>query len=251
MNERIDDLVLLATLGELGPDEQDELDRAMAADPALAAEVRAELEVAAALLSSTPVRAPSTLRSSVLAAIAETPQSDGDDVSGVASGVDRSADDPVDAPAAPVVSLDRARERRRRLAPILSAAAAVVVLAVGAVLVVGGDDVSQYDEIAQADDAEQRMFDGELAQLEVVYSNSRDALVIAGDDVPEPGADRIYVLWAIAGDDVRPIAEFRPDGSGSVSARVDGVDARAVTLGITAEPTSGYETPTLPILGTA
>ena len=248
MNERIDDLVLLAALGELSPGERDELDRAMDADPDLAAEVSAELEVAAALLAASPVRAPATLRASVLAAVASTPQGVDDAPTG-----ERTSDGGTAPTSAPVVSLDRERSRRRRFAPILSAAAAVVLLAVGAVLVVGGGDdgVDRFDEIAQADDARQRVFEGELAQMEVVYSASRDALVITGDDVPAPAADQVYVLWAITDDDARPIAEFRPDGSGTVTTRVDGVDAGEVVLGITAESAGGYDGPTLPILGTA
>ena len=51
MNERIDDLIALAALGELTDDESRELDHAVQSDPEVAAELAAALEAAAAVQS--------------------------------------------------------------------------------------------------------------------------------------------------------------------------------------------------------
>jgi anti-sigma-K factor RskA len=74
MNERIDDLIVLATLGELTDDEARELDDAVQADPAVAAELAAALEAAAAVQATVAEEPPPALRASVLDAIAGLPQ---------------------------------------------------------------------------------------------------------------------------------------------------------------------------------
>jgi anti-sigma factor RsiW len=237
MNERAEDLIVLAALGELTAEERLELDGLAAADPAVAAELAAELDTAAQLMSATPIDAPASLRASVLEAIG--------DVAQVA---------PAEAPAA-VVSIEERRERRsRRLLPILSAAAAVVLVVGGAVVLTGGDDSSgdEFALVADAPDAVERDFVGMAdAELRLVYSPSEDAIVLDGNGVPSLDDAQTYVLWLIRDGEATPAAEFRPDTSGEVSARFDGIDPSDAVLGITAEPIGAVTTPTEPILATA
>ena len=232
MNDRIDELIALAAFGELTTEEQLELDAAAAADPAVAAELTAELETAASLLAASPVRAPAALRADVLDAIASIPQ------------------DGAPMPAAPVVSLGAARERRRnRLVPMLSAAAAVVLVAVGSVFVLrsdGGDD--RFDAVAEASDATERRFAGDLGgSLVLFHSSDLDAVVLEGEEIPQVADDKAYVLWTITDGGAVPVGEFRPDDSGTVMLRLDGVDPTDAQLGVTEEPIGGSDVPTLPI----
>lgn len=241
MNERAEDLIVLAALGELTPDERLELDGLAATDPSVAAELAAELETAAQLMSATPTEAPASLRSSVLEAIG--------DVAQVA---------PANAPAA-VASIDDARERagrrrNRRFVPILSAAAAVVLIVGGAVVLTGGDDspADEFALVAEAPDAVARDFVGmNDAELRLVYSPSEAAIVIDGNGVPQLDDAQTYVLWLIRDGQATPAAEFRPDTSGDVVARFDGIDPSDAVLGITAEQIGDVTTPTEPILATA
>lgn len=240
MSERIDELIALAALGELTNREADEL-AAAAHDPLVARQLAEALDAAARVQAAAPVDPPPALRASVLSAIADTPQD--------------AADDPDDGSMAPVVddapvSLDEHR-RRRRFSPVLAVAAAVLlVVAAGAVITQFGSDAG--DEIAQvvdADDAVERRLEGSLSTLVVTHSPAEGAIVIAGDGVPVPNGT--YQLWAIGSAGPTSVGTFRPDASGTVSARFDEVDPTGIVLGVTAEPAGGSDAPTLPILATA
>jgi anti-sigma-K factor RskA len=74
MNERIDDLIALAALGELTAEESRELNDAMRADPLVAEEVAASMAAAASLQSATAEDPPPTLKLSVMDAIAGVEQ---------------------------------------------------------------------------------------------------------------------------------------------------------------------------------
>lgn len=227
---RADELLALAALGELTPEQAEKLDAAVAADPELAAELDADLALAARLQSTTTARPPDALRDRVLAAVAETPQ------------------DP------PLLADERRRRRpRRRAWSTIAAAAAAAVLIVGGVVLLTGDDAGD-DPIAavvDAPDATVRSFSGELGTLRLVHSASERAFVIEGTGIPQPDPDRAYEAWLIDDDGARPLGVFRPDDAGRVSARFDDVDPSEVLVGITEEPASGSDTPTLPILATA
>lgn len=243
MNQRTEDLIVLAALGELTPAEQSELDVLAAADPAVAAELDAEMETAAALLASTPHDPPASLRSSVLDAIGEVVQDEPLAVSPHASA------EP------PVASLVVAREKRtRRLAPLLSAAAAVVLL-VGGVIVLTGRGDSAGDEIAavvEANDAVERVFVGlSEGELILVHSLSADAVALDGSGIASLADAETYVLWLISDGEATPAAEFRPDASGDVTARFDDIDPSRAVLSITTERVGSVTTPTEPILATA
>ena len=256
MNERLDELIALAALGELSADETAELDALVAADPAVADELADALDVAATVQSSDTLEPPPALRASVLASIASIEQlpAPNDDVASRSAVAGRSAGvrpSPPTAPSAPV-PLDKAR-RRRRLAPVLAAAAAVVLIAIGGIFVVTRDDASD-DPIAavlEAEDVTTRTLEGSLGTtLEMAYSAGEGALVITGDDVPAVGDDETYQMWMVDESGALPSVTFRPDDAGHVAVRID-ADPSEFVVGVTLEPSGGSEQPTLPMLASA
>lgn len=237
-SDRIDELIALAALGELSPDERRELDEAVRNDPAIASELDEALHIAAALQRPQADAPPAALRDSVLAAISATPQ-------------DADAATPM-APPAPVVSLDD-RRPRRRFGPSLLAAAAVALFVVGGVVAVVSNDagVDPVAAVIEASDATSRPLAGEIGNLTVVYSASLDALVVEGDGVPVLDESATYQLWLVDDDGATSVGVFRPDDDGSVSQRFSDADPTDFVLGVTREPAGGSESPTLPILASA
>jgi anti-sigma-K factor RskA len=235
VNTRIDDLIALAALGELTEIEAAELDAAATSDSEVAAELAAALTAAAALHGSAGEVPPATLRASVLGAI---------------TGLDQNTA----SRARNVVSIDRARSRRR-FAP-LAAAAAVLLFVAGAVAVASTNDLSSTDAVAavmEADDASTRSFAGSLGDsLVAAYSPTEAALVIIGAEVVVPEADETYQLWLIDDSGVATaVGVFRPDENGAVSVRFGGTDPSDFSLGVTLEPSGGSVQPTMPILASA
>ena len=230
--DRIDELIALATLGELSAEDERELAAVVRTDPAVAAEVDEALAAAAALQRTLAEEPPPALRSSVLAAIASTPQD---------AAADRG-----------VTSLDVER-RRRRFGPLLAAAAAVM-FAIGGVVTLVNDDEGGSDSIAavvEAADATTRGLSGEIDSLSVTFSRSEQALVVEGDGVPALESTATYQLWLVGDDGATSVGIFRPGDDGVVEVRFDGVDPTDFVLGVTEEPAGGSESPTLPILASA
>lgn len=260
MNDRLDELIALAALGELSADETAELDVLLAADPSAADELADALDVAATLQSSDTLEPPPELRASVLAAIASIEQlpAPNETVPGGSTGV---TPPPPSAPPGPVrldpvpidpVPIDGAR-RRRRWSAVLAAAAAVVLIAIGGLFVATRNDGSD-DPIAavlDADDVTTRTLEGSLGTtLEVAYSADEGAMVITGDDVPAVAEDETYQVWMVDESGAQPGGTFRPDAAGHVALRVD-ADPSGFVVGVTLEPSGGSEQPTLPMLASA
>jgi anti-sigma-K factor RskA len=236
-SERIDELIALAALGELSEQEERELDEAVRTNDTVAAELAEALETAAAIQRTGAEDPPVGLRDGVLAAIRDTPQEQ----------VDGSSGD--DAPSGDVVPIGGARSRR--WLPLLAGVAAAAVLVVGGIVVVSQNDSGTDDVIAviEAPDAVTQVLVGELGEsLLVTYSVEQDAVVVEGQGVPTIGDDRTYQLWLVADDAATSAGLFRPDASGVVLERLDGVDPTGFTLGVTEEPAGGSESPTQPIL---
>lgn len=246
-DERINELIALAALGELSETDETELDALLADDVELAGEVDGAMEAAAMLHGALPEAPPERLKASIVDAIAATPQSP------VANSW---VDEP---PSGSARVIDLSARRRSRWVPALSAAAALVLLAGVGIVFTRGDSVSVDDQIAaetenvvEADDAISRELEGELGgTLTVIYSPDEEALVIDGDGLPVLGEDRAFVLWFVGDDSATPVQIFRPDDSGDVLVRVDDVDPTNFVLGVTEEDAAGAETPTLPILASA
>ncbi len=246
-SDRIDELIALAALGELSAEDERELDSVVRTDPAVSAEVDEALAAAAALQRTHAEEPPSALRSSVLAAIASTPQERAVPATATLGGERQTTDGP-----SRVVSLDSQRARRG-FRPAMLAAAAVALFAVGGVVLVVSDDGGS-DPIAavvEAPDATRRTLSGEIEQLTVIYSASQDALVVEGDGVPVVDDTATYQLWLVGDGVATSVGIFRPDTDGRVSERFANVDPSDFVLGVTREPAGGSESPTLPILASA
>lgn len=237
-NQRIDELIALAALGELTEAEARELDAAIANDVEASAELSADLSTAAAIQQIHREDPPASLKADVLGAIAGTAQ-------------EQPADADLVVPP-PVVLLDQ--RRRSRFMPALAAAAAVAVLVGGFVAVQNrGSNTDEIEAIIESADAQSRFLEGELGvAFEAVYSPSRGSLVLEGRNVPILGASATYELWVLQDNGVAVSAGiFRPDDEGTVRVLFADVDPTGFGLGVTQEPAGGSDVPTLPILATA
>lgn len=249
-DERIDELLALAALGELSTADARELDAAIAADPSIAAELDADLAAAAGIQRAAAEPPPIGLKATVLDAIADVEQDDdaADRATGPAGG-SRSAGPTTGAEVVPI-----RRDRRLTMRPLL-AAAAVIALVVGGVVVArsGTDSSTTVEAVIEAPDARARSLAGELTgSLRVVHSAAEDAFVLDGADVAGLGPDRTYQLWFVdeAGT-ATSVGLFRPSDDGRVLQRFDDLDPTGFVVGVTIEPSGGSETPTLPIIAAA
>jgi len=246
-SDRIDELIALASLGELAADDQRELEEAARRDQTIAAELDEALAAAAAIQRPHAEEPPAALRNSVLAAIASTHQElvvDGGETDATGGVAQR--------PVEPVVSFESERSRRR-FRPGLLAAAAVALFFVGGVALVATDD-GAFDPIAaviDAPDATFRSLTGEIDGITVIYSASEGALVVEGDGLAVLDDTATYQLWLVGDDGAMSVGTFRPDADGTVSQRFGDADPIGFVLGVTREPAGGSESPTLPILASA
>jgi anti-sigma-K factor RskA len=208
-SDRIDELIALAALGELSADDRRELDEAARRDSSVSLEVDRAMAAAAALQRANAKEPPATLRSSVLAAIASTPQEPGPDA---AAGPEAPG-------GAEVVSLSSER-KRRRVRPALLVAAVAALFFVGGVALVAtnGDSSDPIAAVVDAPDAITRALSGEIDGLTVVFSPSEGALVVEGDGVPVLDDEATYQLWLVGDDAPISVGVFRPDADGRVAA---------------------------------
>jgi anti-sigma factor RsiW len=187
-------------------------------------EFRATAADLAGLTTSNP---PADLRARVLADIASTRQ-----LSPLPDAVVRLAD----------------RRRSRPAVALLSAAAAIVCFVLGA-FVVGGRGGGFDDTVAammKEPDARLVSLVGEGgATLQVLWTGDRAALY--GDGLAEAPAGRAYELWLIDDAGATPMNVLDPAGDGTVEHVVE-IDGEPAAWGITLEPESGSDAPTMPIL---
>ncbi len=229
-DERLDELIALAALGELDAAGEAELDALLAHDANAAAQHRDAVDTAADLQSAHAAAPPEHLRASVLRAIGDEAQAG--------------------AAVPPVTSLDAARRRRMTRTGWLAAAAAALVLVVGIAAITTRGGLDPVEQVLQADDRVERVLSGELGTIRVVHSADEDAVVVEGSGVAAIGPDRTYQLWLVDGEVAIPAGLFRPD-DGQISARFDEIDPTGLVVAVTEEPASGSDTPTLPILASA
>ena len=162
MNPRIDDLIVLAALGELTAEQAAELDRHAATDPQVASELDRALATAA-MLQSPSAEAPSAaLKHSVMDAITGLAQDPAARPSPAAKAI-LGPSTPADADVLPIGSA----HSRRRFPPWVAAAAAVLVIALGAAVVISRDSDSggldaEIAAVIEADDAQPHSVAGEI-----------------------------------------------------------------------------------------
>ncbi|KHL12092.1 anti-sigma-K factor RskA [Mumia flava] len=196
-----------------------------------AEEVRGFRETAARLADAARAEPPPGLRTSVMEAVARTPQ---------------------ERPG--VTPLHKPRRGRRAVLTALAAAAAAAIVALGSWAVVERDraddlaaDQAAITAVLSAPDA--RMSAAEVeggGTVRVVRSEKLDDAVVVVAGLPELDAEHDYQVWTLRGDDPTSAGVLGRDDQGpeSASSRLvsdfDGVTAVAITV----EPAGGSDAPT-------
>jgi anti-sigma-K factor RskA len=220
---------------------------------------------------------PASLRRSVLAAIAVTPQLPPIDRSGASTeplvGRHREADEPPPTePGEPAPSRDgdadvpggavpdNVRPLRpwyRRPASWIAAAAAAVVLVGGGLIAVnqfrGQQQVAQTPEQCVATAADRTRLTPENGQGAVFYAPSCAAVTVDVTGLPALPADRTYQLWALSEQPStapRSLGLLPSAANGQPQTVTQPTQPGEVAVAITAEPASGSASPTLPIVWT-
>ena len=194
-------------------------------------------------LAVDPVRPPASLKASIMAQIATTPQLDREQ------------------PSAPVVDVARfsgAAERKaqsRWFRPVIALAS----VAAAAAIIFGGAVVSnnigtttqqqaQADQLAainSADDSQKLVAavdGGGTATL--VWSTDLASSALIVDDFASLPADKVYELWYIDENGARPAGTFTVGSDGKTWQVLEGTMGAGDTVGVTVEPSGGSTTPT-------
>lgn len=189
------------------------------------AEFSATAERLGSAVALTP---PASLRATVLAAVATTPQE------------------------RRVIPL-RPAERWRRRAPVLLAAASVL-----AVVSVLGIYIGEHNRLSETEDQRQLEAQvlaaddavttaeriGDSTRVKVIASDSMDSAVVVMRGVPPLAEDDSYQMWAVGPDQPQSLGVMgNDDVEGTTSHLVEGI-RDADVLAITVEPEGGSEQPT-------
>jgi anti-sigma-K factor RskA len=206
--------------------ERREFEDHLAGCEACLAEVASFRETAALVATTEAVTPPASLRTDVLSAISQ---------------VRPLPPEPSQTPSP--TPTDELAVRRRRL-PVILAAAAVVLLAVGAVIwhPWQQDSSSAVDQVLQASDAvrtTQPLEGG--GELTLVRSASLDRAVMLGKDVPEPASGKTYQLW-LQQDGKMVTAGLMPDATKPTV--LSGDVGTATAAAVSVEPDGGSPEPT-------
>lgn len=238
MNADLHGLAGAYALDALDDVERAEFEAHLSSCAACTAEVAEFGEVATALADSSSVAPPTHLKATIMSQLGDVPQ-DSRAPTTESAAAEESA-------VAPVVDL---AERRRKFSmpALLGAAAAVALIAIGAVVISANRGGSDFDDVLAASDAVVTQLDGEGGTFEVAYSAELDRVALRGENVDDLGPGLRYALWAIADGTPIPAGLFEPD-DGSIEDVVELADVAAEAWGITVEPESGSASPTLPII---
>lgn len=190
------------------------------------AEVAEFRTVAAALAGSTASPAPAGLKAAVMNEITQTRQ------------------------LSPLVTTGSRRPGISRR--MLFAAAAALVLLGGVLAVTLPDSQSgATDEVVQASDRVVTSLDpltGLDGNLQVIWSDELDQLVVVGTRLEDLDSELAYALWFLLDDGgVAPAALFRPE-DGAISQVFDVDDLDTMGWGITIEPAAGSPQPTTDVI---
>jgi anti-sigma-K factor RskA len=146
------------------------------------------------------------------------------------------------------------RQPRRWATWVASAAAAVLLVVTGGLVVINQNlrdevgtleaRVSDVNRVLSAPDAQAvsaPVGDGRGA---VVVSRSLGQSVFAGTDLPPTAEDQTYQLWYIGDDGIRSAGTFMPGDDGDATQLLDGEVGQAGIVGVSVEPAGGSEQPT-------
>ena len=159
-----------------------------------------------------------------------------------------------------VVDLATHRKRRQGMVRMLTAAAALLLIGIGAFVV--GRRSSDDNGYAQAAEAVLGQPDTRISTLEVTgdvdgrfrvaWSPSANKIVVMGDDLPDPGAGKAYELWLVDGAGAHAVRLLDKADDHTVR-RVLPVEGSPSQWAVTVEPEEGVDKPTTDIIfaGTA
>ncbi len=216
-------------LDALAPEEAEEFRQHLRGCPACRDEV-AELRRAVTRMAEADASAPPPeLKSRILAAADRTPQQP-----------------PPAAVATPVEDEQGAASRRRWLPRLLAAAAAVVLVGGGVWAVMDRSDdgatlAANAVQVFEAEDARTVTVDTENGgRLTVAVSPARNEMAVDTRELPDPGEDRVYQIWAVQGTEMISKAVLADIGQGAAMEMPDAETQVAFTI----EPAGGSTAPT-------
>ncbi|HET6714554.1 MAG TPA: anti-sigma factor [Actinomycetota bacterium] len=135
--------------------------------------------------------------------------------------------------------LEEHRARRPRVWQALVAAAAVVAIALVAV----GAIVPSTTSVRATTSQRLVAFTGDTeGSLAMAFTPGEPGAVFWGSDLPEPGADRVYEIWMIEGDEAVSGGCVSPT-DGVVAVRVEASVGTTDTMAVTTEPSDCPSTP--------
>jgi Anti-sigma-K factor rskA, C-terminal len=202
------------------------------------AEGRDEVErlrpaVAALPLSVQPLRAPGSLRESLLAQVrAEAAGGEPGETAAAVSGTRRRR-----------VS-ERVRGTLRRARPAAAWASAAVLLVAGVVVGFAARSVVEPDAQSVAATVDQARLTNASGTLLISEDEDRAALSVHGlPTLPSDGRGEVYQLWLVRGEEVIPSSVFGVQENGSGTAAIlEGIEDADAVL-VTREPAGGSRAP--------
>lgn len=242
MSADLHHLAAAYALDALDADERMEFERHLATCDVCSEDVTSFGAVAANLADASIAAPPNHVKDAVMAKVTATRQ--------VAPLVPQADDAPSLMPgggAGDVVNLAERRQRKFSVMNMLAVAAAVALIAVGAIVIAGQRGGPGVDDVIAAPDALVTQLEGEAGSVRIVWSAERDQVAVLADGVGQPEIGFVYELWAIVGGTPTPAGLFEAD-DGVIRDVVDIDDVAAEAWGITIEPEGGSDAPTSEIL---
>ncbi len=247
-DDELRDLIPLIALDALDPAERGAAESAIAAHPAMQAELDELRAIVAQLGESESIQPPAALKATILAAIAGVDQASPVDTGSSAGGQPNVAQP--HRTSGPRLARSRFVAKSRRWTVGISVAAAAVTVIGGAVWI-GADSPSDSERVAailDLPDAESLELLGAMEGVRIVHAPSSTAAVLVADGMPDPGADRAYQLWFLHDGVASPSSVFRPDPAGHVEVLLEDFAPSGAVIAVTIEPADGSNAPTSPTL---
>jgi anti-sigma-K factor RskA len=146
-----------------------------------------------------------------------------------------------------VVDLATHRQSRQRMVRVLSVAAALILIAIGAFVVgrntedAGNDYAAEAAQIFEQPDARTTPLDGTgTGSFKVVWSPSKGRAVVVGDGLAAPGPGKAYELWLVDGEGAHAV-RLLDKAKGEEVRRVVDVNGSPTQWAVTVEPEGGSE----------
>ncbi len=196
-------------------------------------------------LAVEPETPPASLKASIMAQLATTPQLERETVAPAVTSTDARFTGKAQAKA-------QARWFARPLNAVVGVAAAVALIIGGGVAVNAISTnvtheaaANQLAAIYAADDSttvKGTVAGGGSATLVYAASLKTSAIIVEGMNALP--SDKVYELWYINAEGARPAGTFTVSGDGKLWQILDGSMVKGDTVGVTVEPTGGSTTPT-------